>query len=144
MRNTVPNQKVLTIHKEVTDKEHKYSMHNLEALARGAKDLQKPASYKLYIYLSKNQNGYETALSSADFCEWAGCGMTAYNSAVQELKDKGYLVAKTGATTRYTFYDMPQEESDFELVETIEEEIKISSPVITPRQQRPVENGFIF
>ena len=60
------------------------------------------------MYLAKNQDKYQFALSSADFCAWSGLGMTAYNSAFQELKDKGYLVVKSDSKqgkNHFIFYD---------------------------------------
>ena len=52
---TVPNQRVLTIHKEPTDKQHKYTLNNLEAMGEAARRLQSKAGFKLYMYLAKNQ-----------------------------------------------------------------------------------------
>ena len=62
------------------------------------------------MYLAKNQNKYCFALSSADFCQWSGLGITAYNSAFKELCDKGYLVYKKTPQKekRYIFYERPQ------------------------------------
>lgn len=134
--HSVPNQKVITIHKQPTDENNLFSVHNQEATERGAKDLQKPASFKLYFYLSKNQNTYKTALSSSDFCEWAGCGMTAYNSAVAELEKKGYLIPKTVGSTIYDFYDTPQI-INFEDVEE-------GKPVAGTREEEQKKKGFIF
>lgn len=105
---TVPNQRVLTIHKEPTDKDHKYSLNNLAALDEAAFNLQKKASFKLYMYLAKNQDKYNFALSSSHFMAWAGVAKTAYDSAFEELEEKGYLVPKEPESTVYTFYDKSQ------------------------------------
>lgn len=105
---TVPNQRVLTIHKEPTDKDHKYSLNNLAALDEAAFNLQKKASFKLYMYLAKNQDKYNFALSSSHFMAWAGVAKTAYDSAFEELEEKGYLVPKEPGSTVYTFYDKSQ------------------------------------
>ena len=105
---TVPNQRVLTIHKELTDKDHKYSLNNLAALDEAAFNLQKKASFKLYMYLAKNQDKYNFALSSSHFMAWAGVAKTAYDSAFEELEEKGYLVPKEPGSTVYTFYDKSQ------------------------------------
>ena len=105
---TVPNQRVLTIHKEPTDKDHKYSLNNLAALDEAAFNLQKKASFKLYVYLAKNQDKYNFALSSSHFMAWAGVAKTAYDSAFEELEEKGYLVPKEPGSTVYTFYDKSQ------------------------------------
>lgn len=102
---TVPNQRVITIHKEPADKENKYTINNIEALEEAVKTLQSKCGFKLYMYLAKNQHNYKTALSSSDFCKWAGCGMTAYNTAFRELEENEYLVKQYGTETVYTFYD---------------------------------------
>lgn len=102
---TVPNQRILTINKEPTDKEHKYTVNNLEAIDEAAFNLQKKASFKLYIYLAKNQDKYKFALSSSHFMAWAGVAKTAYDSAFKELEEKGYLIQKEADSNIYTFYD---------------------------------------
>lgn len=105
---TVPNQRVVTIHKEPTDRQHKYTTNNLDALNLAVSDLQSKVGIKLYLYFASNQNEYRFALSSSDFCEWAGCGIKAYNTAFEELEKKGYLIKKIGTETIYTFYDKAQ------------------------------------
>lgn len=102
---TVPNQRVITIHKEPTNAKNKYTTNNIKALEEAAKNLQSKCGFKLYMYFAKNQNTYHTALSSSDFCKWAKCGMTAYNTAFKELEKKGYLIKKAETSTAYTFYD---------------------------------------
>lgn len=64
---TVPNQRTIKVRKSATDKEHRYTTNNLEALAEASRNLETLGGFKLYIYLAKNQNNYEVALSSADF-----------------------------------------------------------------------------
>lgn len=118
---TVPNQRVITIHKEPTDKGHLYTTLNLEALNDAVKELKSQRGIKLYLYLAKNQNNYTTALSSSDFCEWANCGMTAYNTAFAELEEKGYLIKKAGTDTIYTFYDKAQKQEETEETQKNEE-----------------------
>lgn len=103
--HTVPNQRILTVNKEPTDKQHLYTMNNLEAIGEAARSLQTKAGFKLYIYIAKNQNNHTFALSSKDFCEWSGVGIAAYNSAFAELVDNGYLVSKNDSKTTYMFYD---------------------------------------
>ena len=87
---TVPNQRTITVNKEKTDKSHRYTANNLDALDEAARRLQSKGGFKLYMYLAKNQNNYSFALSSADFCAWSGLGITAYNSAFEELREQGY------------------------------------------------------
>ena len=108
---TVPNQRTITVSKAKTDKKHLYTNNNLAALDEAAKRLQSKGGFKLYMYLAKNQDNYSFALSSADFCYWSGLGITAYNSAFEELKEQGYLIPKDSSKekeTRFVFYDKSQ------------------------------------
>lgn len=91
----VPNQRTITVIKDKVGKENKYTINSLEALDAAASNLQTKGGFKLYMYLAKNQNNYKFALSSADFCRWGGLGITAYSSAFNELKEKGYLQEKS-------------------------------------------------
>lgn len=161
----VPNQRIITIHKEPTNKKNKYTMNNIEALEEAVKKLQSKCGFKLYMYFAKNQDTYQTALSSSDFCEWANCGMTAYNTAFKELEEKGYLINKAGASTIYTFYDKAREQEykteikEAETIETTEptetykpkiEEVTISPEYLSnykkPQEQpkRPNDKLFVF
>lgn len=101
---TVPNQRIITVKKSKTDRQHIYSANNIQAMFEAMGRLTSMCGFKLYMYLAKNQDNYEMALSSADFCDVANCSMTAYNTAFKELESKGYLV-NTKASTIYVFYD---------------------------------------
>lgn len=102
---TVPNQRIIKIKKEPTDKEHKYTMNNLNALNEALEQLDTKGGFKLYMYLAKNQNNYELALSSADIKECCGLAYTAYTTAFKELIDKGYLVPVNQKQTLFIFRD---------------------------------------
>lgn len=104
---TVPNQKVISIKKEKCNKESLYTTNNLIALDEAASKLTSKGGFKLYIYLAKNQNNYQLALSSSDFCKWGNLGMTAYRTAIQELIEKGFLVEMNTNSNQYIFYDKP-------------------------------------
>ena len=104
---TVPNQKVVKVDKAPTDgktPENYYAAVNLNALKDAAVDL-KPGAFKLWMYFSMNQNGYEFALSSADVAETFGIKRDMYNTAIKELTDKGYLELKKG--NLYIFHEIP-------------------------------------
>lgn len=119
--NTVPNQRILSVNKEPTDKNNLYTVNNLEAISEAARYLQTKAGFKLYIYIAKNQNNYIFALSSKDFCEWSGVGIAAYNSAFSELVDNGYLIPKENNKQAYMFY----EKSRIDLKEKYKEKVLI-------------------
>lgn len=111
---TVPNQRVLTIDKQPTDKQHFYTANNLKALDQAAGRLQSKGGFKLYMYLAKNQDKYHFALFSSDFCAWSGLGIKAYNSAFDELVTEGYLIEK--GKNNYIFHDLSQKEEENEFV----------------------------
>ena len=102
---TNPNQLVVEVQKEPCDKTHLYSMRNLEAEAAAARDL-KYSTMILWLYLSRNQNGYELALSPKDVEETMGLSERTYRTCKDELIEKGYLV-KVG-DNQYMFYEMPR------------------------------------
>lgn len=138
----VPNQRTLTINKEPTDKQHKFTANNLEALDEAAGRLQSKAGFKLYMYLAKNQNKYSFALSSADFCTWSGVGLTAYRTAFEELEQQGYLISKeTGENEKkltYTFYDKAQKDN----IKADKDTINIEIPTEQVQEIRSTEEEF--
>ena len=89
---TVPNQKIIVcdtwtgnIPKGMT-----YSIlpHDIDYAAQ----LRLPGNaYKLFMYLYKNRKGFELALSPADVHKKTNMGKAAYDKAVEELIDNGYL-----------------------------------------------------
>lgn len=52
----------------------------------------KGASFKLYMYIISNQDGYIFGLSQKDVAARAGIPEATYRTAMKELIDKGYLV----------------------------------------------------
>lgn len=120
----VPNQRMLKIHKEPTDRNHLFTANNIAALDEAAGLLQTKGGFKLYMYLAKNQNNYQFDLYSSNFIYWSGLGITAYRSAFNELVDKGYLIEQS--KNNYIFYDKSQLEqhSDSITIEIPEEKVE--------------------
>ena len=141
---TVPNQRVLTIHKEPTDKQHKYTCNSLEALGEAAKRLQSKGGFKLYMYLAKNQDKYNFALSSSDFCNWSGLGIAAYRTAFEELEKQGYLIINGSSTNNYIFYDKAQKEDEAAEKDNINITIPTEKVEEVQQLQEQVAAGFIF
>ena len=126
------NQRTITIKKELCDKEHLYTINNLEALEEALYRLQSKLGIKLYLYLAKNQDKYRFDFFSSDFCKLCRCSLTGYNSAFAELVNEGYLIQKEGTKTIYTFYEKSRKteeaitiENDAKIVEEYEERRKI-------------------
>lgn len=98
---TSPNQKLLEVSKE---EQGTHTIIQLKALERASRDLQ-GETFKLWLYLAKNQNGYEIALSKADAISWGIGSKSSYYRSIKELQSKGYL-QKNGS--RYIFYELPK------------------------------------
>ena len=80
-------------------------MINIEAIKYAAQHL-KPAAFKLWVYLAKNQFGYQLDLSSAAVLQEFNMKKDMYDSAVHELIDNGFLVLYKDKTF-YHFYEIP-------------------------------------
>ena len=101
---TVPNQKTIIIHKDYpksnflqisndhwTDINNHFSTYGLQ----------------LYLYLAKNADNYQLALSPAAAELEAGIKRTSFNKYLKMLINEGYLVWRNGNT--YDFYETPHE-----------------------------------
>ena len=103
MPYTVPNQRVITIHREVAKSDF-LGIKNVNWQA-AARDLGAHA-FLLYIYLASNADGYNLALSPAAIRQAIGMARSTYHDQFAKLIDKGYLVAGSG--NNYNFFEVPQ------------------------------------
>lgn len=103
----VPNQKTITIKKECCDPKNLYAKINIEALTSAVQDL-KGESFKLWIYLSKNQDNYTFNLSKVDAMNFGIGSISSYNRAVAELVQKGYL--QEIQKDEYNFIERPKKD----------------------------------
>ena len=104
------NQKTITItNKPPCDKNHPYTVTNLSAKYFAMRKLQSLAGYKLWEYLAANQENYTIELSQVAIEKTCGIKKAAYNSAVQELIDKKFLVLYNPDKfkTKYNFIPFP-------------------------------------
>lgn len=101
-------QKVLLVSKQPCDKNHYYSVINLESIDYAALHL-KGVPFQMWLYIAKNQNNYEFALSCNAFMDWCGCSKPTYLDAVKKLEEKRFLVKEKNEKYEnyYTFYEMP-------------------------------------
>lgn len=72
------------------DAAHPYMRLSISALEKASKDLNGMA-LKLYLFLAKNEKGFEFGLSPAAAASW-GISEKSCRNARQELIDKGYLI----------------------------------------------------
>ena len=110
---TVPNQKNIIIHKEKAN-DNFMTIKNKNWMEAN-KELS-PYGLQLYLYLAKNKDGFNLALSQKA-AEEAGIRKTSFHTYLKRLIDNGYLVKRSGNT--YDFYETPygkplQEENENE------------------------------
>ena len=104
MPNTVPNQRLIAIHRERASSDFLgIKNSNWQAAARdlGAHALM------LYLYFASNANGFTLALSPAAIRQAVGMPQSTYRDQFIKLIDKGYLVQR-GESNTYDFYETPQ------------------------------------
>ena len=116
---TANNQRIISVNKAPTDKQHLYTANNLEALDEASGRLLSTGGFKLYIYLAKNQNKYTFALSSSEFMVWSGLGKKAYTTAFQDLLDQGYLIQDKEQKNKYNFYDKSNKEEESQQIDNV-------------------------
>ena len=107
-------QKVLLVNKQPCDKNHYYSVINLESIDYAALHL-KGVPFQMWLYIAKNQNNYEFALSCNAFMDWCGCSKPTYLDAVKKLEEKRFLVKEQNEKygNYYRFYEMPGDEVEY-------------------------------
>lgn len=123
-----PNQRTICIHKETpkATKENKrpYMIAYIDLIEAAARNIHKPSSFKLYMYLISNVDGYTFALSTQDFSEKYGISQDSAKDAVNDLIALGYLVQRQKRT--YDFYESPKLE-DIEPVIEVKKQFKTKS-----------------
>ena len=106
---TVPNQRTIKTNKAECNKSNLYSAINLEAMGLMLRTLSGAGAIKLWLYLGKNQDKYEFALSRQDVMKFTGMSINTYTSAFDQLVRAGYLV-KGESENYYNFFEFPQED----------------------------------
>lgn len=107
MPNTVPNQRLVSIHRERAASDF-LGIKN-ENWQSAARDLGAHA-LMLYLYLASNANGFTLALSPAAIRQAVGMPQSTYRDQFVKLLDKGYLVQRQNSNT-YDFYEVPQRDT---------------------------------
>ena len=90
----VPNQKAFRIHKS-REQEDKNDVRISDLFKKdilsASKNL-KDTTFKLYIYLASNQDGFIGGLSKADVISQMGISESSYKRGIKELEEKGYFI----------------------------------------------------
>ena len=100
---SVPNQRLVTIHREHATKDF-LGIKNENWMA-ACRDLDYPATI-LYLYLASNADNFQLALSPAAIQNALDMPRSTYRDQINKLITKGYLVDKGG--NRFDFYENPQ------------------------------------
>lgn len=100
--NTYPNQKTIIVEKE---NDGLFINVSNTALQKAMCNL-KNYSFKLWLYIAKNQDQYTFGLSKMD-CEKWGINKSSYHGAIQDLIDKGYLKKSRKKENTYYFSELP-------------------------------------
>lgn len=117
MPRTVPNQRVVKVHRERTERDFLgIKNSNWQAAAR---DLGAHALL-LYLYLAANADGYDLALSPVAIAEEIGMSSSTYRDQFTKLVEHGYLVRQSENSNIYHFYEVSQNEKPTENSNTAE------------------------
>ena len=122
MPNTVPNQKVVHVHRDMPDKNKKegnFLLIKKENWYAANKDLE-PYGLQLYLYIAGNRDGFDFALSQEAAEREAGIKKTSYHKYVNLMIEKGYLVPRKENSNVYDFYEVPKRKEDKEAVSPCE------------------------
>lgn len=105
MPETVPNQKLIVIHRDMP-KTNFVQIKNENWMEFNKK--HGPFALQLYLYLAKNADGYNLALSKQAALKEAGIKSTTYYKYLELLINEGYLVWRNGNTL--DFYETPHKQ----------------------------------
>lgn len=107
--SSYPNQNTFLINKEEVKRDsgklRPYLTAYIDTIQTAAKNLM-GNSFKLYIYLLSNANGYTSAFSPKDVADKYGCSVDSVRNAFKTLVSKGYLTLIKGTKTKYIFKDV--------------------------------------
>lgn len=107
---SVANQNIIKIApREVWNSEHTFARMHMDALQVAMKELR-GESFKLWVYINKNADGYTFDLSQKACAEW-GIKKDAYYTARTKLIESGYLVPQTEGSNVLLFYEVPISEN---------------------------------
>ena len=105
---TVPNQKIIKIHKSNIQKDPFVSL-NLDVMGKVYQDLGCNAyTFYLYLCLCGNMDGFSLDFSPQYFKNRFGLPISTTHDQFKKLVAKGYLVQKNENSNVYDFYYEPE------------------------------------
>ncbi len=101
---SVPNQKIVFCDRWEGDVEPGmlYTIM-VQTIADQAAKLLSGNAFKMYYYFQRNKKGFRLELSPVDVRQKLGIGKAAYDNAINELIDKGFLRRNGDASNIYNF-----------------------------------------
>lgn len=110
---TYPNQKIITVFKEVCDDQHIYTKTNIQVTLAASRVL-KSGAFRLWIYFSLNRDKFSFALSSSKVEKDLGISKKQYDNGMKELIDKGFIVLNDENKNWYFFTERQNKKIDIE------------------------------
>ena len=112
---TVPNQNIVSIHREPIGKNF-ISINKLN-YSKAYRDMSKsPAALGLYIWLVGNQDKFKFAFSPQAIENQLGMARSSCHGALKKLEELGYLVLRKDSNI-YDFYEVTAKSTDRKMVE---------------------------
>ena len=106
---TVPNQRVIKIHRDMPGKmEGNFLLIKKHNLYEAYKKLNATALC-LYIYLAGNKEGFNLEFSPRAIHEEMGLPESTCRDQFKVLVQKGYLVSKHEGSNIFDFYEIPKQ-----------------------------------
>ena len=103
---SVPNQKMITVHRERPSKDFLGIKNENWMLAS---QLLGPYGLQIYLYLAANADGWEMAFSPTAVEQDIGLKQSTCRDHLKDLIKFGYLVQKRDGSNCYDFYEQPQD-----------------------------------
>ena len=102
---SVPNQKMITVHRERPSRDFLGIQNENWMLAS---QLLGPYGLQIYLYLAANADGWEMAFSPLALEQSIGLKSSTCRDHLKDLIKFGYLIQKKDGSNCYDFYEYPQ------------------------------------
>ena len=103
---SVPNQRIIYIHKENKPKDQFVAL-NIDVMKAVYCDLKNAYTFYLYLCLCANKNGYKMEFSPKGIAVRFGLHENTARDQFKKLVEKGYLIPPAAGHNIYNFYAEP-------------------------------------
>lgn len=104
---TVPNQRIIKIHKDNLQKDPFVTL-NLDIMGTVYKDLGNGYTFYFYLCLCGNADGFNLEFSPQYFKDRFGLPISTTHDQFKKLVEKKYLIPKNENSNIYDFYYIPE------------------------------------